>query len=142
TYTCNYGRVTLNAGDAVIANAQATLWAESGLSISASTIGSAGNSLALRVYYGTVEISGAGNTNSVIYGSVFGANVVLSDTIVKGSVSGSGNATIVRSAIQGDVDFSNEITLTDTTVDGFVRSATREIRLTRGRVVGDVTSSG
>jgi len=142
TYTCNYGRVTLNAGDAVIANAQATLWAESGFSISASTIGSAGNSMALRVSYGTVEISGSGNTNSVIYGSVFGANVVLSDTIVKGSVSGSGNATIVRSAIQGDVDFSNEITLTDTTVDGFVRSATREIRLTRGRVVGDVTSSG
>ncbi|WP_234293002.1 DUF6701 domain-containing protein [Stutzerimonas balearica] len=142
TYTCNYGRVTLNAGDAVIASTQAILWAESGFTIHASTIGSVGNGMVLRASYGDIKISGSSNAKSVVYGSVIGANVELVDTTVEGGVSGSGNAKMVRSSIDGNVEFSNEITLFDTTVNGFVSSANREITLTGGRISGDITSSG
>jgi MSHA biogenesis protein MshQ len=142
TYTCNYGRVELKAGDTVIARTQAVLWAEGGFKIQASTIGSVGNGMVLRASYGIIEISGSSNARSVVYGSVIGANVDLGDTTVKGGVSGSGNAKMVRSSIDGNVEFSNEITLVDTTANGSVISANREIRLTRGRVDGDVTSSG
>lgn len=142
TYTCNYGIVELKAGDTVIARTQAVLWAEGGFKIQASTIGSVGNGMVLRASYGIIEISGSSNARSVVYGSVIGANVDLGDTTVKGGVSGSGNAKMVRSSIDGNVEFSNEITLVDTTANGSVISANREIRLTRGRVDGDVTSSG
>ncbi|MGE4341237.1 MAG: hypothetical protein AB7E55_35620, partial [Pigmentiphaga sp.] len=120
TYTCNYGRITLKAGDTVIASTQAILWAESGFTIHASTIGSVGNGMVLRASYGDIQISGSSNAKSVVYGSVIGANVDLGDTTVKGGVSGSGNAMMVRSSIEGNVEFSNEITLVDTTVNGFV----------------------
>ncbi|MGE4405838.1 DUF6701 domain-containing protein [Pseudomonas sp.] len=142
TYTCNYGRVTLDAGDTVIASTQATLWAESGFTINASTIGSVGNGMVLRASYGDIQISGSSNAKSVVYGSVIGANIDLDDTTVKGGVSGSGNAMMVRSSIEGNVEFSNEITLVDTTVNGFVSSANREITLAGGRIGGDITSSG
>ncbi|WAN08490.1 hypothetical protein D3P44_013805 [Stutzerimonas balearica] len=142
TYTCNYGRITLKAGDTVVASTQATLWAESGFTIQASTIGSVGNGMVLRASYGDIQISGSSNTKSVVYGSIIGANVELGDTTVKGDVTGSGNAKMVRSSIDGNVDFSNEITLVDTTVNGFVSSANREINLTEGRIGGNITSSG
>ncbi len=142
TYTCNYGIVTLKAGDTVIASTQAVLWAESGFTIHASTIGSVGNGMVLRASYGDIKISGASNAKSVVYGSVIGANVDLGDTTVKGGVSGSGNAMMVRSSIEGNVEFSNKITLVDTTVNGFVSSTNREITLTGGRIGGRVTSSG
>ncbi|CAM5571810.1 hypothetical protein SSTU70S_01041 [Stutzerimonas stutzeri] len=142
TYTCNYGRITLKADDTVVASTQATLWAESGFTIQASTIGSVGNGMVLRASYGDIQISGSSNTKSVVYGSIIGANVELGDTTVKGDVTGSGNAKMVRSSIDGNVDFSNEITLVDTTVNGFVSSANREINLTEGRIGGNITSSG
>lgn len=140
TYICNDGRVTLSAGDTVIANTQVTLQAGAGFSITASTVGSAGNNVTLTASWGSIDAFG----NSIIYGPIIGgsANISLTDTTVKGRVSGAGSGSLLRSVIEGNVELSNAITLIDTTANGSVISANREIHLTRGQVAGNVTSSG
>ncbi|WP_417539957.1 DUF6701 domain-containing protein [Marinobacter sp.] len=142
TYVCNYGKVTLNAGDAVVANASSTLWAENGFSIDASVVGSSAHSITLRSSYGAIRISEGRSASTVIFGSVIGASVTLGGTTVNGSVAGSGGAVMVNSKIEGDVEFNNEISLTNTIVAGFVESANREITLSGGSVGGGVKSSG
>lgn len=142
TYVCNYGKVTLNAGDAVVANASSTLWAENGFLIDASVVGSSAHSIMLRSSYGVIRTTGGSSAGTVIFGSVIGASVTLGGTTVKGSVTGSGGAVMVNSEIEGNVGFNNEITLTNTIVAGFVESANREITLSGGSVGGGVKSSG
>ncbi|RBA60948.1 hypothetical protein DQ403_03750 [Stutzerimonas zhaodongensis] len=142
TYVCNYGKVTLNAGDAVVANASSTLWAENGFLIDASVVGSSAHNIMLRSSYGVIITSGGSSAGTVIFGSVVGASVTLGGTTVKGSVTGSGGAVMVNSEIEGNVGFNNEITLTNTIDAGFVESANREITLSGGSVGGGVNSSG
>ena len=135
TYRCSgNGRITLNSGDIVIANTNATLIANNGLSLNGVTIGTTTNRINVQSDYGSIE---ALNTNT-IWGNVSAtsAAITLNNTTVNGTISTSGNITLTAGAVSGLVSSSNNTITTTNTNLAAGATARSGISVTGGTVAG------
>ncbi|MBU1553295.1 MAG: hypothetical protein KKE08_07385 [Gammaproteobacteria bacterium] len=135
TYRCSgNGRITLNSGDIVIANTNATLIANNGLSLNGVTIGTTTNRINVQSDYGSID---AVNTNT-IWGNVSAtsAAITLNSTTVNGTISTSGNINLTAGAVTGLVSSSNNTITTTNTNLAAGATARSGISVTGGTVAG------
>jgi hypothetical protein len=141
TYTCNGdGRVTLNNNDVISVSAGSiTLVAANGFQLGTNvTLGRNSNRVNLQATYGSVVVA----ANSVIWGNVqtsSGAVGLISSTI-HGNVQTDAAYNHNGGAVNGNINATNGVVLTDVTVSGTV-TANSDVSLTGGSIAGRVTSS-
>lgn len=129
------GRVTLNNGDIVLANAAATLIANNGFSLNGATIGSAATRINLQSDYGSINST---NTN-LVWGNITAssAEITLNNTAVNGSISSSGSINLTGGSITGLVTSSNNTITTNGTDLSGGATARSGMTLTGGTLAGD-----
>ncbi|MDP5188491.1 DUF6701 domain-containing protein [Rheinheimera baltica] len=118
TYNCNgNGRVTLNSGDIVIANAGSAISANNGFLLNGAQIGTSANRINLLSNYGSI-ISTNSNT---LWGDIQANSsaITLNNFSVNGSITTSGSVSLTGGAITGLVtSSSNTITTNNTNLLG------------------------
>ncbi len=137
TYTCDFGRVVLSAGDRVTANTDSVLSADNGFTIDDATIGTNGNNISLQADYGTVTITGDGLVNGNVTAS--SSNINVSDTDITGSLTTGGTINLTNGSVGALVEsFNSTVTTNGTDLAGGV-SADAAISITGGTLSGNVT---
>ncbi|MBE4620616.1 DUF6701 domain-containing protein [Vibrio navarrensis] len=140
TYTCSgNGKVTLNSGDTVIANAESTLVANNGFELRGNTIGTTSNPVHLQAQYGQIETLTTQTTT--LYGNITAnsSNVTLSNIALYGNITTGGNITLNTGVVQGNLTSSNNsVSVTNVQLTGNI-TANSSVTMTGGTYSGDIT---
>ncbi|EMQ2876012.1 MSHA biogenesis protein MshQ [Vibrio navarrensis] len=140
TYTCSGdGKVTLNSGDTVIANAESTLVANNGFELRGNTIGTTSNPIHLQAQYGQIETLTTQTTT--LYGNITAnsSNVTLSNIALYGNITTGGNITLNTGVVQGNLTSSNNsVSVTNVQLTGNI-TANSSVTMTGGTYSGDIT---
>jgi MSHA biogenesis protein MshQ len=136
TYICNgNGRVTLPAGDIVIANSAATIRADDGFILGGNnTIGSLSAPINLTSSYGPITAS-----NTTIFGNVNAGSglVTLTNTAVNGTLTSVGNINLTGGRVSGLVRSVGNVITTNGTNLGGGAMAQSGMTITGGTITGN-----
>ena len=140
TYTCTggNGQVTLNDGDIVIANANSTLVASGGFSLTNNKVGNDTNKITLQADFGSIVSQGYQNT---IYGDISAnsSNVTLNNVYLYGNVTTGGNVSLSSGVVQGNVTSNNNaVSVTNVQLSGDV-NANSSLSMAGGTYSGNIT---
>ncbi|QSR71289.1 DUF6701 domain-containing protein [Aeromonas jandaei] len=140
TYTCTggNGQVTLNDGDIVIANANSTLVASGGFSLTNNKVGNDTNKITLQADFGSIVSQGYQNT---IYGDISAnsSNVTLNNIYLYGNVTTGGNISLSSGVVQGNVTSNNNaVSVTNVQLSGDV-NANSSLSMAGGTYSGNIT---
>lgn len=139
TYTCSgNGRITLDDGDDIVANTNATLVASNGFRLGNGSIGSNTNRIDLRDDYGAIV-----SDNTTIYGNLSSpsSTITLTDSTVNGTLTANGNITLTGSSVSGKVtSTSNRVNTVDTILMGGAQ-AQSGMTFEGGTLSGDFVAS-
>lgn len=136
TFTCNFGRVTLNPGDSITASSAITINAPNGFRIRGNQLGSSSAPVNLVSSYGSVEIDG-----TTVFGNVQNnAGIDIEDAVVNGNVTSQyGDLVVQNTTVNGNLTSNSEIEVTDESViNGNVLSNGNEVVIDDSNVNGNV----
>lgn len=140
THTCS-GSIALAAGDTIIPSKKnSVLVANAGITLAGnSQLGSNLRPLTVRTTWGSIQISGSGNT---MYGDLESSSgaISISGSSHTGSITTNGAASIVASTVDGTVSAQNGIQTTNAEITGSLTATSGSISLSGGSVGGEVRS--
>ncbi|WP_146161660.1 DUF6701 domain-containing protein [Pseudothauera lacus] len=141
TRTCS-GSITLSAGDSIVPNSELTLIVFGGITLQGNnTLGSATDRLDVQTRWGAIQANGTGNT---LYGNLSSTSsgaINLNGTNLTGTILTNGSSNLTDSTVSGTVNARSGVTARDTEIGGDITANSGEIRLSGGRVSGDVESA-
>lgn len=140
THTCS-GSIALATGDTIIPSKEnSVLVANAGITLAGnSQLGSNLQPLTVRTTWGSIQISGSGNT---MYGDLESSSgaINISGSSHTGSITTNGAASIVASTVDGTVSAQNGIQTTNAEITGSLTATSGSISLSGGSVGGEVRS--